>query len=67
MVVTVAFGFIAGSFWKRNVSTGVYRNDRTYVEDLKDLVEVQPPGGHRLFVVLRVEASRDRIPFTPLG
>ena len=29
-------------------------------------VEVQPPGNDRLFIVLRMVESRNRIPFTPL-
>jgi len=58
--------FVAGSFWNRKVSTSLYRKDRTHVEDLKDLVEVQLPGGDRLLVVLRAEVPRDRIPFIPL-
>jgi len=66
MTGMVTFAFIASSFWKRKVSIGLYRNDETHVEDLKNLVEVQLPGGDRLFVVLRVETSRDHIPFTPL-
>jgi hypothetical protein len=35
------------------------RSDGTHVEDMKDPVEVQPPGGDRLFIILRVEKSRD--------
>jgi hypothetical protein len=34
---------------------------------MEDPVEVQPPGGDRLFVVLRVEKPRDRIPFALLN
>ena len=33
---------------------------------MKNPVEVQPPSGDRLFVVLRVIMSGDHIPFTPL-
>jgi len=33
---------------------------------MKNPVEVQPPGGDRFFIVLRVITSRDRIPFPPL-
>ena len=33
---------------------------------MKNLVEVQPPGSNRLFIVLRVITSRDRVPSTPL-
>ena len=29
-------------------------------------VEVQPPTGNRLFIVLRVEMPRDYVSFTPL-
>jgi len=43
-----------------------YENDGTYVKDVKDPVEVQPPGGDRLFIGLGVEESRERVPFTPL-
>ena len=57
----------ASSFWKRKVSAGLYSNDRTHVEGLKNLVEVRPPGSDRLFVAPRVEPSGDRIPFAPLG
>jgi len=57
---------IASSFWNRKVSDGHHPSDRTHLEDLKDLVEVQPPGSNHLFVVIPVEKSRDRIPFTPL-
>ena len=42
------------------------RSDGTHIEDEKDPVEVQPPGCDRLFIVLRVEKSRDRISFAPL-
>ena len=66
MLETVTFVFVAGSFWSRKVSTGLYRKDITHVENLEDLVEVQLPGGDRLLVVLRAEVPRDRIPFIPL-
>jgi hypothetical protein len=66
MATTVTFVLIISSFWNREVSTGLHRNDRTHVEYLKDLIEVQLPGGDRLFVVLRMGVSRDHIPFTPL-
>jgi len=32
---------------------------------MKNPVEVQPPGGNRVFIVLRVIAPRDRTPFIP--
>ena len=54
------------SFWTRRISSGLHSSEKTHVKDLKDLVEVQPPGGNCLFVVLRVEASRDHTPFVPL-
>jgi len=49
-----------------------YGNNGTYVEDMKDPDEVQPPGGDRFLVVLRMEKSRDCAPLTllddpPLG
>ena len=43
------------------------RGDRTHVEDTKDPLEVQLPGGDRLSIVLRVVTSRDRVPPSPLG
>ena len=33
---------------------------------MKNPVEVQLPGGDRLFIVLRVVTSRDRVPFASL-
>ena len=50
---------VGGQPWPR-------RGDRTHVEDVEDPVEVQPPGGNRPLIVLRVKNSRDRILFTPL-
>ena len=35
--------------------------DRTYVEDVKDSIEIQLPASNLLLIVLRVEQSRDRI------
>ena len=66
VVETVAFLFVASSFWNLKVSTRLESNNRTYVKDLKNLVEVQSPGGDLLSVVLRVEPSEDYTPFTPL-
>ena len=63
MVETVKFGLIASSFWERYVSTGVYRNDRTHVEDLKDLVEVQSPGDDLFTVVFCIQISRSHVSF----
>ena len=39
----------------------------THVEDMKDPVEVRPPGRDRLFVILRMEHPRDPISLTPLS
>ena len=33
---------------------------------MKNPVEARPPGGDRLFLILRVVTSRDHIPFIPL-
>jgi hypothetical protein len=33
---------------------------------VEDPVEVQPPGGDRIFIILRVEKSREQIPFALL-
>ena len=62
----VVFVFIASSFWKRKVSDGHRSDDKTHVKDLKDIVEVQPPGDDRLLIFLCVQTPRDRIPFAPL-
>ena len=50
---------VGGQPWSR-------RSDGTYVEDVEDPVEVQPPGRDRPLIVLRVKNSRDRILSTPL-
>ena len=52
---------LASVFWKREVSDGYYSGDRTHVKDLKNLVEVQLPGGNLFFVVLYTKTSRNRI------
>jgi len=57
---------VASSVWKREVSNGRTKVNRTHVEDLKNPGEVQPPSGDHFFIVLCVEESRHRIPFTPL-
>ena len=41
--------------------------NRMHVKDAKDPVEVQPPGGNRLLIVLRMITPKDRILFTSLG
>jgi len=38
-----------------------HKVDGTHIEDVKDPVEVQPPGGDHLLIILRVEMSRDCI------
>ena len=43
-----------------------HRNNGTHVKDIKNPDEVQPPGGDRLLVALRMVMSRDHILFTPL-
>ena len=57
---------VVSAFWEWEVSNGHHLSGGTHVEDLKNLVQVHPPGGNRLFVFLRVEMPRDRIPFSPL-
>ena len=44
----------------------LYRSGRTHTEHVEDSDEFQPPGGNCLFIVLRVEMSREYVPFTPL-
>ena len=39
---------------------------RTYIEDAKNPVEVLPPSGDRLLVILRVQKSRDCTSFAHL-
>ena len=53
-----------GLNWTSLATSG--KTDRTYIEDVKDPIEVQLPGSDRLFVVLCVKESRDRISFTLL-
>jgi len=55
------------SFQKRKVSEGYHSSSgKTHAQCLKNLFEVQPPGDNHFPVVLRVKASRYRIPFAPL-
>ena len=68
MSETTIFVFIASSVWKRTVGNGHTEVARgTHVEDMKNPVEVQPPGGDLFLVVPRVEEPRGRISFAPLG
>jgi len=64
MSETVTRVLIASSVYKRKVSSGHTGVNRTYVEELKNPGEVQPPGGDHLFIVPQ-EESRDRISFPP--
>jgi len=58
---------IASVFWKQEVSNGRYSSDRTHVEDLKYLVEVQLPGGDLFLVGFCMQMSRNPISFSLLG
>ena len=49
----VGLVFVASSPWNWKVSCS---DDRMHVEDLKNPVEIRPPSGDRLLVVLRVES-----------
>ena len=63
---TAASVIVVSTFWEREVSNGHHPGGGTHIEDLKDLLQVQLPDGNCLSVFVRVEMSRDRIPFTPL-
>ena len=39
----------------------------THLKDMKDSIEIRPPGGNRGFILLRVENARDRISFVRFG
>jgi len=52
---------------KSAVQQSSCRGDGTHVEDTKNPLEVQFPGRDRLFIVIRVIKSRDRVPSAPLG
>ena len=65
-VEVAVFVFIASSFWKRKVNDGHHSDSRTHIKDPKHIVEVQPPGGDRLLILLRVETPRNRVLFAPL-
>jgi len=62
----ITFVLIASSVWMQAVSRWVYISDGTYIEDMKDPGKFQPSSHHCLFVILRMEESRDLISFTPL-
>jgi len=63
---TAASVVVVSAFWGREVSSGHHPSDGTHVEDLKNLLQVHPPGCNLLFVFLRVETPRNRIPSSPL-
>jgi len=46
------------------VSNSRVTGDGTHVEHEKDSVEVHPPGGDCLLIILCVENSSDHVPFT---
>jgi len=54
---------LASVFWKREVSNGHCPSDGAHVKDLKNLVQVQPPGGNLLLVGLCTEVSRNHVSF----
>ena len=53
---------LEGNDWRRPSEI-----DRTYIEDMKESVEVHPPSPDRFFVILCVDKSREWIPSTLLG
>ena len=57
------FGLAGGQSALQQLSR---ESDGTYIEDVKDPVELQLPARDRLFVGLRVEMSRDRTSFLPI-
>ena len=34
---------------------------RTYLKDMRDSIEIRPPGNNRVFITLRVEKTRDGV------
>ena len=42
---------------------GQWMDDRTHLKDMKDSIEIRPPGSDRGFILLRVENTRDKISF----
>jgi len=59
---TAASVFVIGSaFLEREVSNGHYSSDRTYAEDLKGFVELQPPDSDLFLVILCTKMSRNRV------
>jgi len=64
---TAASALIASAFQEQKVSNGHHPNNGTHIEDLKNLIQVQFPGGNPLFIFPRVEIAEDRVLFAPLG
>ena len=61
---TAASVLITSAFSERGFSNGRYTSDRTYVKDLKNLVEVQPPSGDLfLIIVICMEMLGDHASF----
>jgi len=58
--------FIGGALLEGEVSSGHHSRDRTHVKDLKNILKAQPPGSDRLFIFLRAETPKDRVPLDPL-
>ena len=57
---------VASVFWEWEVSNGHYSGGGTHVKDLKNLVEVQLPGGNFFLVGLCMETSRNHVPVSLL-
>ena len=55
--------FIPSTFSGRGVNNGRDTSDRTYIKDLKNLVEVQPPSDNLFPVALCMETLRDHVSF----
>ena len=51
--------FIASAFSGREVNNGRDTSDRTYIKDLKNLVEVQLPSGDLFLIALYMKTLRD--------
>ena len=58
--------FVGSALWGEGVSNGHHSRGRTHVKDLKNILEAQPPGSHRLFIFLCAETPIDHAPFIPL-
>ena len=58
--------FIGIALWEREVSNTHHSSDRTHIKYPKHILKVRSPDRDRLFIFLRLEIPRDRIPFDPL-